>query len=131
MNGELAIKDLPAAWNAKFEEYFGIVPPNDAQGVLQDVHWSSGLIGYFPTYSLGNLLSVQFYEKAVQEHPQIPDEIASGKFDTLLNWLHINIHQHGRKFTPQELVQRVTGTNIQTSPFMRYLTEKYTDIYGL
>ncbi len=131
MNDELAIKDLPAAWNAKFEEYLGIVPPNDALGVLQDVHWSSGLIGYFPTYSLGNLLSVQFYEKAVQEHPQIPDEIARGKFDTLLNWLRVNIHQHGRKFTPQELVQRVTGTTIQTGPFMRYLTEKYTDIYGL
>lgn len=131
MNDELAIKDLPAAWNAKFEDYLGIVPPNDALGVLQDVHWSSGLIGYFPTYSLGNLLSVQFYEKAVQEHPQIPDEIARGKFDTLLNWLRVNIHQHGRKFTPQELVQRVTGTTIQTGPFIRYLTEKFTDIYGL
>lgn len=131
MNGELAIKDLPAAWNAKFEDYLGIVPPNDAQGVLQDVHWSSGLIGYFPTYSLGNLLSVQFYDKAVQEHPEIPNEIARGKFDTLLNWLRVNIHQHGRKFTPQELVQHVTGTSIQTGPFMRYLTEKYTDIYNL
>ncbi len=131
MNGELAIKDLPQVWNAKFEEYIGIVPPNDAQGVLQDVHWSSGLIGYFPTYSLGNFLSVQFYDKAVEQYPQIPDEIAHGKFDTLLNWMRTNIHQHGSKFTPRELVQRVTGTEMQVAPFVRYLTHKYSEIYGL
>lgn len=131
MNGELAIKDLPQAWNAKFEDYLGIVPPNDAEGVLQDVHWSSGLIGYFPTYSLGNFLSVQLYDKAVEAHPQIPDEIANGKFDTLLNWMRVNIHQHGSKFTPSELVKEVTGTEMQVAPFMRYLTEKYAAIYNL
>lgn len=131
INDGMAIKDLPAAWNAKYEEYLGITPPNDSLGVLQDVHWSAGIMGYFPTYALGNLLSVQFYDKALSDHPNIPDEIRKGKFDTLLNWMRENIHVHGRRYRPKELVQQVTGEAIQTQSFMRYLTEKYTDLYEL
>lgn len=131
LEGKIKVKDLPNVWNTKFQEYFGMTPPDDAMGVLQDVHWSSGLLGYFPTYALGNLLSVQYYNKAVSDHPSIPDEITRGKFDTLLNWLRENIHQHGRKFTGEELTQRITGESIQSDDYMKYLRDKFSDIYGL
>ncbi len=132
LEGKLAVRDLRDAWNAKMEAYLGITPPDDGKhGVLQDVHWSSGLIGYFPTYSLGNFLSVQYWEKAVQDVPSIPTDIARGEFGSLLNWLRENIHRHGRKYWPAELTQRVTGEPIQVRSFLRYLKEKYTDIYGL
>jgi carboxypeptidase Taq len=131
IEGKIDFNKLPQIWNERFEEYLGIVPPNDAKGVLQDVHWSMGLIGYFATYSLGNLLSAQYYQKALQAHPQIPDEIAEGKFDTLLNWLRENIHQHGRKFTSDELTRRVTGEGIQTRDYLAYLKGKYGEIYGV
>lgn len=131
LEGRLAVKDAPEYWNEKMQSYMGITPPNDAQGILQDVHWSAGLVGYFPTYSLGNFLSVQYWDKALQDVPSIPEDIARGDSSTLLNWLHENIHRYGRKLWPQELTQRVTGEPIQTHSFMRYLTAKYTDIYGL
>jgi carboxypeptidase Taq len=131
INGDVKVEDLPDIWNAKFEQFFGITPPNDALGVLQDVHWSAGLFGYFATYALGNMLSVQYYNQALQAHPTIPDEIANGQFDTLLTWLNQNIHQHGRKFTGVELTERVTGSAIQSDDYMRYLTDKYSAIYGL
>ncbi len=132
LEGRLPVRDLRDAWNAKMEAYLGITPPDDGKhGVLQDVHWSSGLIGYFPTYSLGNFLSVQYWDKALRDVPSIPDDIARGEFGSLLGWLRENIHQHGRKYWPAELTQRVTGEPIQVGPFLRYLKEKYTAIYGL
>lgn len=131
ITGSLKVADLAEEWNDRFEAYFGITPPTDTLGVLQDVHWSSGLFGYFPTYALGNLLSVQYYNRALQDHPQIPDEISRGKFDTLLRWLNTNIHQHGRKFTAPELTERVTGSAIDSQPYVNYLQDKYRDIYGL
>lgn len=131
IDGAISVRELPQVWNAKFEEYLGIVPPNDAVGVLQDVHWSAGLMGYFPTYALGNLLSVQYYNKALEAHPSIPEEITRGKFDTLLTWLNENIHVHGRKFTSEELTQRITGESINPAPYITYLQQKYGDIYGL
>jgi len=132
LEGRLPVRDLRDAWNAKMEAYLGITPPDDGKhGVLQDVHWSSGLIGYFPTYSLGNFLSVQYWDKARRDVPSIPNDIARGEFGSLLGWLRENIHQHGRKYWPAELTQRVTGAPIQVGPFLRYLKEKYTDIYGL
>jgi len=131
LEGQLSVADLPQAWNAKMEEYLGVIPPDDAQGVLQDVHWADGYMGYFPTYALGNLLSVQFYNQALEEIPDLPEQIAKGQFDTLLNWLRDNIHTHGKKFTPVELVQRVTGEQMNAAPFLAYLREKYAEIYGL
>ncbi|MCA9905348.1 MAG: carboxypeptidase M32, partial [Anaerolineae bacterium] len=131
VSGKIKVADLAREWNDRFESYFGVVPPSDALGVLQDVHWSSGLMGYFPTYALGNLLSVQYYNRALKDHPSIPDEIAQGKFDTLLHWLNENIHQHGRKYTSDELTQRVTGEGIQSNDFIAYLEGKFGDIYGL
>ena len=131
MTGEYQVADLPEIWNTKFEEYLGIVPPNDTLGVLQDVHWSSGLLGYFPTYALGNLLSSQYYNKMLADHPNIPNEIASGKFDTILMWLNENIHQHGRKFTGDELTRKVTGEGIQSRDYLQYLQTKFSSIYEL
>ena len=131
LNNKLAIRDLPDAWNATTEDYLGITPPDNALGILQDVHWSGGVMGYFPTYALGNLLSIQFYDKAIAAHPEIPEETGRGEFGTLLNWLRENIHRHGSKYESMELVQRVTGEKIQTKSFMNYLRTKYSDIYGL
>ena len=129
--GRLNIADLPEEWNDRFEAFFGITPESDTLGVLQDVHWSSGLIGYFPTYALGNLLAAQYYNQALKAHPSIPDEIASGQFDTLRGWLNTNIHQHGRKFTSEELTRRVTGESIQSRDYIQYLKTKFSDVYGL
>jgi carboxypeptidase Taq len=131
IKGDIQMANLPREWNDRFEAYLGITPPSDAMGVLQDVHWSAGLIGYFPTYALGNLLSSQFYNCALTDHPEIPDEIAEGRFDKLLTWLNRNIHQHGRKFTMDELVRRVTGEPINASAYIHYLQHKYSDIYDL
>jgi carboxypeptidase Taq len=125
------VGDLPELWNAKTEEYLGFRPENDAQGVLQDTHWGGGMIGYFPTYSLGNLLAVQFYQQAAGENPDIPAGIEAGEFQPLLSWLRGHIHIHGGKYTPAELVQRVTGGPIRTQPFLDYVRAKYTEIYNL
>jgi carboxypeptidase Taq len=131
LNGDLAAKELPEAWNAKMEELLGVVPPTDSQGCLQDVHWTRPGFGYFPTYALGNLYGAQFWETAVAQHPVIETELAEGKTTTLLNWLRENIHQHGRKFTPGELVERVTGKPLSHEAFIRYVTAKFSDIYEL
>ena len=131
VEGKFAVKDLPEIWNAKMNDYLGIVPPNDAQGVLQDVHWSSGLMGYFSTYALGNLISAQVWEKINHEIKDLDDQIHKGKFDSLLGWLHEKIHIHGRKYDPQDLVQKITGSRIDAAAYVRYLTKKYSEIYGL
>ena len=130
VEGRLALADLPEAWNAGMKTSLGVVPSDDAQGVLQDVHWSNGLIGYFPTYSLGNLLSVQLFEKAQSDIPSLAAQIEGGNFHALLNWLRENIHQHGRKFLPSELINRATGKSLQASPYLRYLNQKYSEIYS-
>jgi carboxypeptidase Taq len=131
LEGKVAVKDLPTLWNTKMKEYLGVTPPDDAQGVLQDIHWSGGMIGYFSTYALGNLISAQLWEKINQDIPDLPDQIRAGKFEALLDWLRENIHRHGAKFEPQELVQKVTGSKIDPAAYVRYLTKKYGEIYGL
>lgn len=131
LEGKVKIADLPEAWNAKMETYLGVVPPHDALGVLQDVHWSGGMLGYFPTYSLGNLISVQFFDKAKTDIPSLPDQIAAGEFDELLNWLRENVHRHGRKYTPVELVKRVTGDGLTATNYITYIRSKFSEIYGL
>ena len=131
VEGKIAVKDLPEAWNARMKDYLGIIPPNDAQGVLQDIHWSGGMFGYFSTYALGNLISAQLLEKFKATTPDFDEQMRRGDFSGLLSWLRTNIHQHGRKYEPQELVQRVTGSTIDPVPYMRYLKSKYSEIYGL
>ncbi len=131
MEGTLAVKDLPQAWNDRCEEYLGVRPATDREGVLQDVHWSGGSIGYFPTYALGNLISVQLWEKINASLPTLEDEISRGEFGALLAWLRNNIHQYGSKYDPQEIVQKATGSKIDPQPYLRYLKTKYSQIYNL
>ena len=127
----LSVSDLPEAWNAKTEEYLGFTPDSDASGVLQDTHWALGLFGYFPTYATGNVLSVQLFEAAVGDRPEIPDEMERGEFGTLLGWLRENIHRHGSRYEPDELIERATGRPCDTAPYLGYLRRKFGELYGL
>jgi carboxypeptidase Taq len=131
MEYKLSVADLPEVWNTKMEEYLGLVPPNDAQGVLQDVHWSDGSIGYFPTYALGNLIASQLWVKLSEDIPNVEEQIENARFDELIAWLRKNIHQHGAKFEPKELLHRVLGGGLCSEPYIRYLRRKYEDIYSL
>jgi carboxypeptidase Taq len=131
LEGKLEAKDAPAAWNAKVKAYFGLEVPDDRRGILQDMHWASGLIAYFPTYTIGNILSVQLFEAAVRANPDIPAAIARGEFAPLLQWLRVNIHQHGRKYPPADLIQRATGSPMSAKPYIAYLQKKYGELYGL
>lgn len=131
MEGALAVNDLPEAWNEGFENLFGVQPPDDSKGVLQDVHWSSGLVGYFPTYALGNLIASQLWEKIQADIPDLMTQIEKASFGDLLTWLRENIHQHGAKYEPMELLKRVTGSGLEAGPYIRYLETKFKDIYNL
>ena len=128
---KLKVADVPEAWNAKMKEYLGIVPPDDAHGCLQDIHWSGGSIGYFATYALGSILSVQLFEQAARDIPSLSSQIEHGEFGGLLNWLRKNLHQHGRKFTLDELARRITGEPLTTKPYLGYLKKKFGEIYGV
>ena len=131
IENSLQVKDLPEAWNTRMEEYLGVTPENDAVGVLQDVHWSGGMIGYFSTYALGNLVSAQLWERINMDLPDLPEQIRKGEFSALLGWLREKIHRHGAKFEPQELIQRVTGSKIDPAAYVRYLKAKYGEIYQI
>jgi carboxypeptidase Taq len=131
LEGKVLVKDLPETWNARMQETLGITPPDDAKGVLQDIHWSGGAIGYFSTYALGNLISAQLWDKINQDIPDLVGQIREGKFEALLGWLREKVHRHGSKFEPQELVEKVTGSRIDPAPYVRYLTRKYSQIYNL
>jgi len=130
MENQLQVKDLPEAWNERFQEYLGIAPPDDSKGVLQDVHWSGGLMGYFPSYALGNLIGAQLWERINADIPDLSEQIRQGDFAAWLSWLREKIHSHGNKFEPQQLIQRVTGSKIDPAPYMRYLEGKYRAIYN-
>ena len=131
LEGSLKVADVPAAWNAKMTEYLGITPTNDAEGALQDIHWAGGMFAYFPTYTIGNVLAVQLYEKAIETYPTIPDEIAQGEFANLYGWLRENIYQYGSKYEPNELIERATGRTLDTAPYLRYLHKKFGELYNL
>ena len=131
MEGRLAVDDLPEAWNQKYQDYLGITPPNAADGVLQDVHWSGTMIGYFPTYTLGNLHAAQFFEKAEEEIGPLDEQFAQGEFGTLKTWLNEKIHSQGQRFWADELTERVTGRPLSHEPLIRYLRGKLGPLYGL
>lgn len=131
MEGSVEVKDLPEIWNSRVQEYLGVKPTNNSSGVLQDVHWSNGYFGYFPTYALGNVVAAQFWQKINQDIPDLQNQIESGQFAELLGWVRTHIHQHGKKFEPQELVQRITGSKIDSRPYIDYLQEKYSQVYQL
>lgn len=131
LEGDLPPADLPGAWNECYRRYLGIEPRDNAGGVLQDVHWSAGAIGYFPTYSLGNLYAAQFFEAADRDLGGLHAQFARGEFTPLLRWLREKIHVEGRRYTAAELVERVTGCPLSSEPLMAYLRRKLTPLYGL
>jgi len=132
LEGSLAVKDLPEAWRTRFQADFGLIPTDDRDGVMQDSHWyADGIGGQFQGYTLGNILSAQFYEAALQAHPEILDEMAQGEFGTLHGWLRERIYQHGRKFTANELVERVIGGPMRIEPYLHYLRNKYGELYRI
>lgn len=131
IEGSLGVDDVPGAWNERYKKYLGITPPDAAKGCLQDVHWSAGLIGYFSTYTLGNLYSAQFFERARKDLGDLDAMFAKGDFRPLLDWLRQNIHRHGRRYTARELVQRVTGSDLSAEPLLRHLRGKASELYGV
>jgi carboxypeptidase Taq len=130
-SGDLAPADVPGAWNERVRKYLGLTPPDDARGCLQDIHWSSGGIGYFPTYTLGNLYAAQFFEQAKRDLDDLDAQFARGEFGSLLTWLNENIHRHGRRYTARQLVKRVTGQDLSAEPLLNHLRRKASDFYGL
>ena len=129
ITGRLGVSDLPEAWNARFREYLGREVPDDARGVLQDVHWSAGLIGYFPTYALGNLIAGQLWERVHQDIPDLEDRLAAGELGELREWLREHVHRHGAKYPTSELLERVVGGPMAVPPFISYLKRKLSDVY--
>ncbi|HEX2652423.1 MAG TPA: carboxypeptidase M32 [Xanthobacteraceae bacterium] len=132
LEGHLKVKDLPEAWRAGMQARLGVVPPDDSNGCLQDVHWyGGGFGGGFQGYTIGNILSAQFYEAAVSARPEIPGDMKAGQFATLHKWLRENLYRHGRKFTPNEIIERATGKPMSTGPYLTYLRKKYGELYKL
>ena len=131
IEGRLRPVDLPGAWREKFESYLGITPPNDRLGVLQDVHWSWGLIGHFQSYALGNIISAMWWREMSKEVGDPDALMRAGEITPIREWLIRNVHTHGRKYPPVELIRKVTGGEIETGPYLAYLTAKYSELYGL
>ncbi len=128
---KVKVKDLPELWNSKYKDYLNVDVPNDSEGVLQDIHWSHGSFGYFPTYSLGSFYAVQFYNQAKKEIPGLEGKIEAGDCSAMLNWLRENIHQYGQQYSADELCMKITGEKLNFKHFMDYAKDKYSGIYGL
>ena len=129
--GDLDVRDLPDAWNARVKDDLGLDVPDDARGVLQDIHWSTGYFGSFPTYTVGNVMAGQFYRAATRALPDLEDRLARGEYGPLREWLTEHIYQHGRTYTPHELLVRATGEGLNPEPYLSYLSEKFGELYGL
>jgi carboxypeptidase Taq len=131
LSGDLSTADLPGEWNGRMRHYLGIDPTGDADGCLQDIHWSGGSFGYFPTYTLGNLYAAQFFQAAQAEIPDLEQQFAHGDFGALLGWLRENIHHHGRRYSARELVLRATGRELSAEPLLNHLRKKAAELYGI
>jgi carboxypeptidase Taq len=130
LEGRLEVRHLPEAWHSRYKKDLGIEPPDNRDGVLQDVHWYSSRIGGgFQSYTLGNIMSAQFMQAAKSAIPSIDDELRQGDASNLRQWLTENIHRHGRKFTPEEVVERATGRPLELDPYLAYLKRKFADLY--
>jgi carboxypeptidase Taq len=130
-DGELDLNDLASAWNEKYEEYLGICPPDDLVGVLQDIHWSGSFGASFQSYTIGNVASVQLYDRALSDNPDLPEQFRRGNFSPLLEWMNRNVHDKGAKFEPQELLERSTGACLTVRPYLDYLKTKFGELYKL
>ena len=131
LEGKFQLKDLPEIWKAKMQEYLGVVPATDSEGVLQDIHWSGGQFGSFPSYTVGNIMSAQLLEAAGHDTPSLDPALASGDYAPLLSWLKENVYRHGRAYSTSELLQRCTGSDLHVRPYLKYLEEKFTNLYAL
>lgn len=131
IEGSLSVRDIPKVWNAKMKELLNITPSKDSEGCLQDVHWSMGGIGYFPTYTLGNLYAAHFFEAFAKEHPDWEKRVAKGELTFIKGWLNEAIHRHGRQYSSPELLKKVTGKQFSADAYIKYLTTKYKGIYHL
>ena len=131
ISGDLKPADVPDAWNEKFSRSFGLTPPDDARGCLQDIHWGAGLIGYFPTYSLGNMYAAQFYDAAERDLGDLSAQFARGEFQPLLDWLRKNIHSRGKQLRASELAQQVTGQPLSHQSLIAHLHRKCDALFGL
>jgi carboxypeptidase Taq len=131
LGGDLAPGDLPGAWTEKYQNYLNVTPANDAEGCLQDIHWSAGLFGYFPTYTLGNVFAAQLFDRASHDLGDLPGHLERGEFSGLLSWLRTNIHQHGKRWWSDELITRAVGTKPDPKPFLNSLHSKFKELYGL
>lgn len=131
LDGDLSVVDLPGAWNELYQQYLGVTPPDDAAGCLQDIHWSVGLIGYFPTYALGNLMSVQLFNAVRERLPELEQQFAAGEFAPLLGFLRDTVHRHGSRYLPGDLLERATGTALSAAPYLTYLRDKFGALYRL
>lgn len=131
IEGSIRVKDVPEIWNQKMQETLAITPSKDSEGCLQDIHWSIGCIGYFPTYTLGNLYAAQFFAAFEKTHPEWKERVAKGDLAFIREWLRLNIHQWGRQYTADELTLKITGKPLEETPFVDYLTKKYQQIYQL
>jgi carboxypeptidase Taq len=125
----LQVEDIPAYWNEQYKKLLGVDVPNDRMGCLQDVHWSHGSFGYFPTYSLGSFYAAQFFNSAQKQAINLGAEITKGDYKPLLDWLRMYIHAHGRRYTSEELCERITGEPLNTGYFLQYVLDKYSKIY--
>ena len=130
-DGSLAVRDLPEAWNAAMDDYLGVRVPDASQGVLQDVHWAAGLFGYFPTYALGNVMSAQLWERALEQIPTLGEQLGAEEIAALRDWLGERLHRHGRKLSPRETLERAVGSDLDPGPYLAYLRSKFGEIYGL
>jgi len=128
---DLAVENLPAAWNKKYEEYLGIEVPNDKKGVLQDIHWSQGSFGYFPTYTFGNLYAAKLDAAIQEEIDTVDEQLSNGTFDEILSWLQDNIHKEGMRYKPEDLIENVTGEPLKTDAFKQYIEDKYKSLYNI
>lgn len=129
INGRVEVKDLPGLWNAKYKEYLGVEPANDSEGVLQDVHWSDGSFGYFPSYALGNLYGAQFLNRLKKDIPNLDDKLENGELEVIHEWLKDNIHKYGAVYEPAEIIKMVTAEELKADYFIEYLYDKYSKIY--
>jgi carboxypeptidase Taq len=131
LTGDLPVAELPGAWNRKYTETLGVTPATDAEGCLQDIHWSAGLFGYFPTYTLGNLYAAQLFARARSDLGGLDQSFARGDFTPLLDWLRSNVHSQGQRFRPATLIERVTGSKPGHLPLIDSLRAKYAELYGI
>lgn len=130
LEDKINVADLPEAWNDRMEAYLGVRPTSDSEGVLQDIHWSLGAFGYFPTYTLGNLISTQLFDRASRDIPGLQENIAAGSFSDLLDWLRSSIHRHGRRKSASEILLESTGSDLSVESWIHYIEKKYEKIYG-